>query len=222
MRHALRRPLYPANAAPEIARLVARSLSAGDAELSGAEAVVVTIEEPVLRPEIRACFEHESFAAALRHALDDHLGDPSALPELHVRYAVGNDSCVEVYPAREPPAPARLEWGTASFALDGSRSVVAVGRGPVRRRFPGARNDLALDDRYDFVSRDAFVLRWDRARRAWRLELDDGGRSAVEIRRGASVLVPQVSSILLVDGDVIALTAGPGHPGRLEIRFVRA
>jgi hypothetical protein len=219
MRHPLRRPLDPRNAASEIARPLARILDGNDPDLTGATGLVATIEEPVVRPELRAHLENEDFVRRLRWELGAHFGDDRVLPDLHVRYAAGDAPALLVTPDRGPATSARLDWGAGRFDIDGSKALLAVGRGPIRKRYPGARNDVVLDERFNFVSRDAFALRWDPGRAVWRLEIDDPGRRYLEIRRRGSVLVPQLASIPLDDGDVIALTAGQGSADRLEIHF---
>lgn len=223
MRLTLRRPLDPHNIAPELARTLARILKS-HAEIASAAAVIVTIEEPAPRAELRMHIEKESFGRMLDWHLAEMLGGSRVPPALHVHYGQGGGETHElsIEPASARAASARLDWGSSAFEVDGTKPLLAVGRGPIRKRFPGARNDVVIEDHFTFVSRDAFALRWDPGRNIWRLEVDEVGRAFVEIRRAGSTLIPQLSSIPLQYGDVIALTGGPDSPERLEMRFTNS
>jgi hypothetical protein len=219
VRSALKRPLHPTNAAPELARVLARLLPR-HAELATAPGLTVTVEDLVENSDLRAHLAEESFSRRLAWHLDELTGTPRVPRTLHIGYARGESSAVMIEPFSGRAHAARLEWSGGVFAIDGTKSLLAAGRGPLRKRFPGARNDVVLADALTFVSRDAFALRWDPARVAWRLEIDETGRAFVEIQRRGSVLFPQLGSIPLETGDVIVLTAGPGSRDRLEIQFV--
>jgi hypothetical protein len=218
MRIELRRPLAPENAAPEIARFLARALTK-DADLASAHAVNLTVEEPIEREALRAHIKEERFTKKLAWHLEELLRKTPAPRAIHAKYELGDSCALVIEPCSNRARAARLEWGEHSFEIDGRKTLLAIGRGSVRKRFPGARNDVVLDDALTFVSRDAFALRWDPVRAGWRLEVDELGRAFVEIVRKKSILIPQLGSILLEAQDVIALTGGPGSDERFEIRF---
>lgn len=219
MRMELKRPIRPQNAAAEIARPLARALEK-QAELGAAAGLTVTLEAPLENQELKGHLAEEGFVKRLVWLLDELLAPKRPPRILQIEHKAGESNALVITPLSARARAARLEWASRSFDIDGSKSLLAVGRGSVRKRFPGARNDVALEDHLAFVSRDAFTLRWDPARGFWRVESDDAGRAFVEIVRHGSVLLPQLGSIPLETGDVIALTAGPNSDERLELRFV--
>jgi hypothetical protein len=216
MRIEMKRPLGPENAAPEIARLIARALQSDD-ELAAAPGVNVTVEEPIERDSLRAQLQDDRFFKKLTWQLQEILRrTPRAI---HLKYEAGLSRALVIEPCSGRGRAARLEWESGAFEIDGTKLLLAVGRGSIRKRFPGARNDVVLDGALTFVSRDAFVLRWDPARSAWRVEVDELGRAFVSIERHGSVLIPQLGSIPLESGDLIVLTEGLAGSDRLAIRF---